>query len=551
VTSATKSFEGIVVRDVTIPMPDGIELAARVYLPAEEGQFPVLYAASPYQYDTDHLPNSALFPWYEVGPFEWYVREQGYAFFHLDVRGSGHSGGEWDPMGPIERDDHREVLDWIAAADWCNGKIGGYGQSYYCMAQWQAAISGTDKLTCLGAFDGVIDTYRAFTHHGGIPHGFANFWVNLVAMSHVTRMDPSDSPRQIRNPIPDYVMHSSDDDFWRARSAMWGLEDVDIPLYSIGVWGKRDLHLQGNLDGYNLVDSDKKLLVINPENVVQAHHIFTTEEFHQEIMLPFYDHYLKGTANNWQEDTPAVKYWVYGRDTWREDSTWPPSAVARETILHLNKGPSGSINSLNDGCLSSEPIGEDAKTEFSYPDLRWHIGNVAFGKYGPDAQRFNLTFTSDPLEEDLEVVGNPVLELYLSSTEIDTDVIVKLQEQLPLDEKLLADGRQPDSKLVAKGWLKASHREIDEEWSRKLGRPFHPHRDPEPLKPGEVYKMEICLTACGYMFNKGNRIRLDISNTDSGLTDAQFASVYHWEKVGTDTYYHSPDHLSRLVLPTA
>jgi len=211
------------------------------------------------------------------------------------------------------------------------------------------AVSGTDKLACLGAFDGACDYYRQFAYRGGIANTFFNFWVNLVVMSHATRMDPTATPRQIQNPMPDVVKHGTDDDFWRSRSPIWNLETVDIPLYSIGVWGKRDLHLQGNLDGYNLVKSEKKLLIVNPENVVQAHHLFMTKEFHQKFLLPFYDYYLKGVSNGWKEETPDVKYWVYGRVDYREDTTWPPSAITHETVLHLNAGAAAPCRGLANG----------------------------------------------------------------------------------------------------------------------------------------------------------------------------------------------------------
>jgi predicted acyl esterase len=545
-----KRFDNIVIKDFRIPMRDGIELAVRVYLPSETGEYPTLYCASPYQYDTDHLPDSAQFPWYEVGPLEWYVKEQGYAFVHLDVRGSGHSEGDWDPWSPTEREDHREVLAWLVEQPWCSGKVGTHGQSYYAMSQWTMATSGSPHISCMGVYDGSNDIYRSFVYRGGIAGGFANMWVNLVTHSNATRMDTSVEGRVIRNPIPDFTKHNTDDDFWRERSPLWNLEGIDIPLYTIGLWGKRDIHLQGNLDGYRLMGGEKKLLVLGSLDVQAAHHLYLTKEFHREYMLPFYDHYLKGADNGWQETTPDVKLWIYGRESFREDVTWPPSAVSGEEVLYLSEGPTASINSLNDGRLTKNvPQISDSKTQFSYPDLNWDLGNVAFGQFGPDAQRFNCTYTSDELEDDMEIVGEPRLILYLSSTQIDTDLIVRLQEQSPCPEEEVALGKQPGSTLVAKGLLKASHRGLDREWSAKLARPFPKHRDIENLVPGQVYKLEVAFSGCGHLFKKGNRLRLDISNAESPVTDSIFAAIYHWEKVGTDTYYHSSDYPSRVILP--
>jgi predicted acyl esterase len=546
-----KSFEHIVIKDVRIPMRDGVELAARVYLPSETGEYPVLYCASPYQYDTDNLPDSALFPWLEVGPLEWYVREQGYAMVHLDVRGSGHSAGDWDPWSPTEKEDHREVLAWMVTQPWCSGKIGTHGQSYYAMSQWVMATSGSPHISCMGVFDGANDIYRSFVHRGGITGSFANMWVNLVVQSNATRMDTSVEGRVIRNPMSDFTRHNTDDDFWRERSPIWNLEGVDIPLYTIGCWGKRDLHLQGNLDGYRLMGGDKKLLVLECMDVQEAHHRYMTQSFHEEYMLPFYDYYLKGDDNGWKKNVPDVKYWVYGREAFREDTAWPPSAVAGEKSLYLSEGPTASINSLNDGRLSKNvPDASSSETQFSYPDLNWALGNVAFGRFGPDAQRFNCTYTSDVLEEDIEVVGEPRLILYLSSTQIDTDLVVRLQEQLPCPEEDIALGKQPESTLVAKGLLKVSHRGLDHEWSEKLTRPFPAHRDIENIVPAQIYKVEVAFSGCAHLFQKGNRLRLDISNTESPVTDNVFATIYHWEKVGTDTYYHSIDYPSRVILPT-
>jgi predicted acyl esterase len=545
-----KTLEGITVKDYKIQVRDEIELAVRVYLPSADGEYPTLYCASPYQYETDHLPPSSLFPWYEVGPFDWYVREQGYAFVHLDVRGSGQSGGDWDPFSPTEREDHREVLDWLMAQPWCDGKIGTYGQSYYAISQWMMAQCGSPHISCLGVFDGAGDIYRCMAYRGGIASQFYSHWTNLVVHNHAVRLDTREEGRFINNPMPEVVRHQTDDQYWRDRSPVWGFENIDIPLYSIGVWGKRDLHLEGSLDGYRLAGGEKKLLVLNPVNIVEAHELFAEVDFHRETLLPFYDYYLKGAENDWKENTPDVKYWVYGREAYREDTTWPPSAASGEKVLYLGEGPTGSIQSLNDGSLNGAPSQNDASfTELSYPHMSWDIGNVAFGRFGPDAQLYNNTFTSAPLEEDLELVGNPKLLLFISSTQIDTDIVLKLQEQLPCSEEEIAAGEQPFSKLVTKGKLRASHRGLNEEWTEKLNRPFHDHRNLENLVPGEIYELEIGMIACAHMFKKGSRIRLDLSNTDSNLTDHQLATLYHWEKVGTDTYYHSTASPSRLILP--
>ena len=78
---------------ITIRMSDGVDVSVRIYKPDGDGPFPTLFAASPYRYDNDDVPPTMVFFWHEVGPIRWYV-ERGYAYVHLDVRGSGRSGGE-------------------------------------------------------------------------------------------------------------------------------------------------------------------------------------------------------------------------------------------------------------------------------------------------------------------------------------------------------------------------------------------------------------------------------------------------------------------------
>jgi len=159
-------------KDIMVPMSDGVRVALRVYRPSGPGPFPTLYASSPYRYDNNELPATPLFLWRETGPIEWYV-SQGYAYVHADVRGTGMSEGEYALADRREQRDHYEVIDWIARQSWSSGKVGGIGQSYYCISQWFMAIQAHPALACIAAYDGGVDLYHckraARRHRVAIP----------------------------------------------------------------------------------------------------------------------------------------------------------------------------------------------------------------------------------------------------------------------------------------------------------------------------------------------------------------------------------------------
>src|SRR2546421_10929561 len=115
-------------REVSIPVRDGTTIAAAVYAPETSGRFPALLAASPYRYDNNVLPAGPQFLWRETGPIGFYVT-QGYAYVHMDVRGSGKSGGPVEFLGLNEQNDLYDVIQWIAAQSWSHGKVRGPGPS--------------------------------------------------------------------------------------------------------------------------------------------------------------------------------------------------------------------------------------------------------------------------------------------------------------------------------------------------------------------------------------------------------------------------------------
>jgi predicted acyl esterase len=534
-------------KGVTVTMRDGVKLSLCVYRPDGPGPFPTLFAASPYQYEMDEVPAYPLFLWRETGPVEWYT-EQGYAYVHADVRGAGQSEGEFSFMGLDEQQDYLELIAWIVKQPWCNGRIGGIGQSYYAMAQWLMATYAPPGLACIAPYDGLVDQYRGSNYHGGIFCSYRSVWYASLRADNMHRpVNRKGRPPMRFDLVGAITEHTLDDEFWRERSPYWRLDKIKCPVLSIGHWGKMGLHLRGNILGYEEVKAPKKLVVTGARNTFEAHKMFDQIDFHEKELLPFYDLHLKGKNNGFMEAEP-VRLFVRGANIWRAEEHWPPKATY--TPYYLRKGPSGSVASMNDGGLSAEqPPAKEASTSYTYPDWEWVNGVAIIGPDGRvDAVRRVLTFTSAPLEKDLDVTGPIVLKLYASSTAIDTQFIVKLSDQNPQDDAARKKGDQPAFTPVSKGWLKASHREKDEQRS-KPERPFYTHTNPQPLTPGEIYQFDIEVLPIAYVFKKGHRLRLELANSDSPATDGVFSHPYHPTQMGTDTIHHDAGHASCILLP--
>ncbi len=549
-----KSLPMKVETGVYATMRDGTRIALKIYRPDAEGTFPALFAASPYQYDTDDLPHSTQFLWREVGPVAWYVGH-GYCYVHADVRGTGNSGGEYGFLDREEQQDYYELIEWVARQPWCTGKVGGIGQSYYAWSQWFMGVVNPPHLACIAPYDGAVDPYRGTAYHGGIYCDFMTMWYNMVRANNLHRAANAPTGRAM---LPDhaweYIRHQTYDDWWRERSPYERLKEIKVPVYSIGHWGKIGLHLSGNIVGYEEVTSPKKLYVTAAKDVFEAHDLFDTIAFHERELKPFYDKYLKGIDTGWDK-LPNVRLEVRQANRVRASRHWPLKE-AEYVSWYLQSGPTGSVTSLNDGALSTvapktvaPKKARDAQTtSYSYPDPKWKLGVAAMGPFGPDPLARVLTFTTESLAEDMEVSGPIVLELYCASSNTDTDFFIKLAEQMPQDKVGRKSGRPPMSVNVSKGWLRASHREKDEARSTDW-RPYYKHESPQPIEPRKVYRYDIEVNPAAYLFRKGNRVRLEIANGDSPITDAIFTHQYFYYKVGKDTFHHSATYPSRLILP--
>jgi predicted acyl esterase len=529
-----------------VRMRDGSEIALAIYRPSGNGPFPTLLAASPYRLDNDDAPALGIFPFKETGPIPWYI-DHGYAFVRMDVRGTGRSGGVYRFQDKMEQRDLYEIVEWIARQSWSNKKVGGIGQSAYARSQWFAAVQAPPHLSCVAPYDGNIDTYRASAYTGGVPGTYPAWWFNYVRGLNMSpfhgkpREIPWDYPREI-------TRHRTYDAFWQERAVADRLASVKIPVFSIGVWGKVDLHLNGNVVGYQQVSGPKKLLVLGGAGVDAAVAEFSSPAFHEKYLLPFYDWCLKGEQTTYLAE-PEVRYAVTGTSDMRTAVSWPPAEIKYQTY-YLGPEKSGSVTSLNDGSLSTEKPSASGGTTLNYPQEGWsQTGVIGRGTDGrPDSARYVLTFTSKPMDSATTVAGPMLLKLSLTSSRNDADILAKIYEQFAQSDEDRKKGLQPQARLVTKGWLRASHREADPLMSKENA-PWYKHTTPSLLEPGKVYDVDVAIMPTAVLFKKGSRIRIEIANSDSILTEAIFAHAYYPDQVGSYTILHDADHTSRLIVP--
>jgi putative CocE/NonD family hydrolase len=239
---------------------------------------------------------------------------------------------------------------------------------------------------------------------------------------------------------------------------------------------------------------------------------------------------------------------VRGADATRTADTWPPPGV-RYVTWNLSGKKSSGVTSLNDGSLTRESPDGEPSVSYTYPNPGWMMGVVGFGPNNqPDPARRVLTFSTAPLDRDLEIAGPIKLVLYGSSTRDDMDFFVKLSEQMPQSPVDRAKDLNPAYFWITKGWLRASHRALDPQKSTEM-EPYHTHTNPEPIEPGKIYRFDISVEPMAHRFKKGSRVRLEIVNGDSAITDVLWTHYFIPSKIGTDTIYHSAEYPSALTLP--
>jgi hypothetical protein len=537
------------IKNVMIPMRDGVRLAADLYAPDPETAArngwettPVVMEYIPYRKDE---VNPANFPHY------LYLPRHGYTVARVDIRGTGASEGHnIDEYTLQEQQDGYDAVEWIAGQPWCDGHVNMMGISYGGFTALQVASHAPPHLTSIIPVDFTDDRYTDDCHYrGGLLRMYYDIGWYGTRMIAWGAMPPDPDwcddwaevwEHHLAHNEPyllKWLAHQTDGDYWRPGSVRDFPERIQCPCFLIGGW--RDGYPNPPLRLYHaLVETFRRKRSDNvsterqpPHKVLMGpwNHAWPSHglpgpriDFMREVVR-WLDHWCRAIDNGIMNEPPVVVFLQHYQPPvvdrletpgeWRAESSWPPPEAQSQT-LHLN--PNG---------LLSETPGPDGGDALDYHPAvgvtggLWS-GGVQFGLPGdqrPD-EALSLVYTTAPLADDVYILGWPRAVLHVSSSASVIGFAASLSDVAP-------DGA---SHLVAKGMLNATRRES--------------FTDPRPLTPNEVVELDIGIDCIAWKFEKGHRLRLSIANAD-------FPNVWPTPELGRSRVYRGSVHPSRLVLP--
>lgn len=538
--------------NTAIAVRDGTRLLADIHRPDSGGRFPALLAASPYPRQIQDLGAPAGF--IEAGVTDFWV-PRGYVHVIANLRGTCGSEGTFGFFDAQERRDVHDLVEWVAAQPWCDGNVGMIGISYFAMTQLAAAVERPPHLKAIFPLAVTADLCDGANHHGLLSSSFVTPFLAMMGLTSersdkLWRSRPVGLARRVlksprvhkkfetangeaavtmlrqvlrlpHDPHPwdelwqeAVLRHPARDEWWEERNLLPLLKEIDIPVYLGCDWENVPLHLPSTFATWKGLSDNA---CVRMGMLGKFGLTWPWESMHTEA-LAWYDHWLKGRDTG-ITDGPPIRYFLPGADEWQTAEAWPPSqAPHRELALRA------------DGTLG-EGEGEPGGREFMV--LGSGLGRVKPSEIDPPSM---LSWTSEPLEEDLDVVGDIELRLVAAATAIDTAWIATLQDVAPGGE----------ATEVTAGWLRASMREVDEAASRP-GAPALPCRSPQGIPLGEDVEYRIPLVPNARRFGAGHRIRLVLSSDDQDPSAPVIMNFRH-ASVGTNSL-NTVRSSSRLLIP--
>jgi predicted acyl esterase len=479
--------EGIVVeRDVRVTVRGGVRIAATVYRPEREGRFPVVLCVTAYGKDfgpADYatLPKmrdaglavgtfriSDATTWEGPDPGFWVPN--GYAVVVADARGFYDSEGQAGIYTAEDAADYADLVDWAGVQAWSTGSVGLNGVSYLAITQWMcASLTKPAHLKAIIPWEGVSDSLRDSTHHGGIPETrFLPAWLggSLVrgAGPEILTRGPAMVEESERNPFP--------------------LENIDVPALVCASWSDHGLHSRGSFEGFTRISSGDKWLYTHGGKKWEVY--YSTDAL--EWQKAFFDHFLRGEDNGFAQrprvrlevrlDSEAVEV--------REEDSWPVERT-EFTPRYLD---------LEHGRLR--------------PDAPRAPQSRVYDTESGETAEFDLSF-----DRRTEVTGPMVLKLWVSALDADDlDLFVAVRKFDRTGREVFFNGKDGNREGVAAlGWLRASQRHLDPERSRPW-RPYLSHDRTEKVQPGRIVPVEIEILPSSTLFEPGESLRLVISGRD-------------------------------------
>lgn len=478
----------IEVRDLWIPMADGVRLRARAWLPAgAEGiPVPVLLEYLPYRLDDwTSVRDSERHPYYAA---------HGYASVRVDVRGTGSSEGLFeDEYSPVELDDGVAVVEWLARQPWSSGAVGMFGISWGGFNSLQIAERAPEALKAVVTVCSTDDRYDNDVHYVG----GAVLAIDMAAWAGTMLAFASRPPRpevvgpgwvqrwrerlQHQRPLgPVWLAHQERDAYWRHGSVSENYPGIRAAVLAVGGWA--DPYRDAVLRLLTHLDAPVRGIIGPWSHQYPDRGLAPGPgiDFLGET-LRWWDRWLKGVDTGveaesdlraWVTDPgPPAPYVAEQQGRW-VGVHWPGEAPRREVALG-----SGRVT-----VRSPWATGQDAGRFFPF-------GNPADLPPDQRAEDGRSVCLDHPVGEvAVELLGTAVARLRLRSTHDRGHVVVRLCDVAP-------DG---SSTLVSRGVLNLLKRDG---MDRSV-----------PLPVGEDVEVEVPLVAAGHLFRPGHRIRVALSN---------------------------------------
>ncbi len=571
-----RNIRGIVkMTDVKVPLRDGSFVYADVLRPAGDGQFPVVMSKGFYGKafyhecicnDDDALAKEKLEDRFFSGNPDGLQYENhesvdtstwvpnGYVCIRVDARGVCKSPGVQAPFSVQEAEDYYDAIEWAGTRPWSNGNVGLWGMSYLAMAQHSVASLQPPHLKAMIAQGTDSDLYNEAVYGGGLfVEGFWNWWWKVWSGNNFCgeRRETDWMARVLSTPFNDPSAYGPRGSIFMSPD----IEKATAPVWIVGPQIGAVIHQLGSSETFTRSTGARA----KKFDFIDAWFSYCYAPSTIADQMRFFDHWLKGIDNGVMDGPPVRIQVRTGNAAYYmlEEGEWP-LARTKYRRWYLDAAPS---DWRGDGLradflrISPAPPAIDRSARY---DAEIELGKpipAPLGRIGGTPRwQTGISFVSEPLEEEIVLIGYMKVGLWVSSTCSDMDVFVSLRVFDEHDKEIRYDAAiMPVDPMhahpVGHGQLKVSHRKLDAARSTEYW-PHHTHTEADyaPLEGGEVVPIEVGLNPSTALIPKGSRLRVDVQPySPAGLPVRFYDESYH---AGASNAVHTgPGFPSFIQLP--